>query len=330
MLKYYFVTDTSLSLPNPGDILICKGIEYLIDQYEYRRGNDFIRGYISLFNKQAQVFERALDDADCIVMCGAPQFNKYGPSKVFDNVFEFYIEAKSRNIKLVNLYCGFENSFHPDLEDRYKRYSDKLDTIKDIYSVFDLIICRDPTGVAMLNKVDIESTMLLGSSIYSPLYYGIYSSPKIYNAISIVPTGWDLSIEEQKEFWMDVAGEHFGNEPVYYLSHTTQDYTRTVGMLPSAIAINDPRSLLEFYSRAKKVLSLRTHGSAPALALGARVMNLAIDGRHDILKYAGIDSVYFPQFLKDTTPMYRSVNLVKKRQVDQLVLFNLLDQMWGN
>ena len=81
---YLLVTPTARSVTNPGDILIARGIEWLIDEAEKQKGRIALFSYANMHpmtedaKKENQVWARAMDRVDCVVFCGTPHFNCSG------------------------------------------------------------------------------------------------------------------------------------------------------------------------------------------------------------------------------------------------------------
>jgi len=331
MRKYYLLTDTCRSNPNPGDILIGKGIEYLIGEYEASRDQQCVVGYISLFSNEKQVDIQALRDADCIVVCGTPQFGSQGASPIFDNFLPLLKKASSKGIKLCNLYMGITNDYIYDdanQEGKATVVADHEPQLRDIYSLFDILVSRSPTAKTILELIGLDAPQMLCSTFYAPLLYGVCSEPKEYNVITVGASDNEILIDD--DFWHDVS-ELFGNDhESIFICHSIGDYARIRGYVDKLYCVNTPLSLLRLYSKAARVVSLRVHGSTSALAVGASVMNVEKDSRSDIVRYAGIPSVRFVDFIKNTQLEFSDVNATGLMDADKSRLFSMLDDMWGD
>jgi len=286
VVKYFLLTDTHYENPNPGDILIGKGIEYLLYEAEYKINNRFaIFNYVNLFNLNDKItWNRMLEEADVIVLCGTPQLTTdYIPNRFNQSFYDVLFKAKSKGIKIFNLWVGFVDQ----LVDRDLKKSVGLiinnhkNFILNNFKIYDLIITRDLLTQKVLENLQINSIQLADSVYFSPLYYKINENFKEFNILVL------KDLNTHNKFIVNVlykiAKNKFKN--LLCLCHDIHDYNVFKSLLDNVICINNPKNLLEFYSKAKNVISFRVHGTIPSLYFGANTLHISYDSRSLIVKY---------------------------------------------
>jgi len=182
------------------------------------------------------------------------------------------------------------------------------------YKIFDFIVTRDTIAHKTLRTVGINNIRLLDSVFYSPYYYSIKNKNKSLNVITVRDLN-SLNDKIIKSFSKIKVDE---TKHTIYLAHDITDFNTYYKKVPNLICINNPKSLLEIYSYASNVVSLRVHGSVPALYFGANVSNISIDSRSDILNYVGLNSIDIYSFIKKPTVSFNSVNVhsILRRDMD--------------
>jgi len=320
--KYFLLTDTSYSNPNPGDILIGKGIEYLLRKAEERLNNFPIFNYVNIFNLNELEWERLYKEADYLIVCGTPQLGVKHIPKHFDTRFYNKLRiAKEKGIILANLWVGFADQ-------NLKRNTDEsilliLNNYKEFlnnYKIFDLIVTRDAIAHKTLKSVGIDNIRLLDSVFYSPNYYNIKSKEKLLNIMVIRNlNSWNEKlIKAFSKVKLDKS------KYTIYLAHDISCFNAYYKKVPNLICINNPKSLLEVYSYAANVVSLRVHGSVPALYFGANVANISMDSRSEILNYIGLSSINLYTFVENPTIVKcSSINVQDKWKRDMDIFLDM-------
>lgn len=281
MLKVAFFTRTDLHNSNPGDMLLGDGIRYLLKQAY----GDFITVDCSCFGQDEDMLEFIGDYCDLAIIAGRPRLN---PDCKDYQIFGFWKDIqilKEKGVKIFDLWGG--SGFGCD----YMNIAQYLNITSPILKqevqyekdIPDLIICRDEVMSEYLIKYGVDSKKVFQfpcSSYWAKDYYGVTSKEK---DIDLVITHRKLPSNE----WIL---NHFPKD-AYHLGHNKNEYYWVDGKFDMQI-VNNTRELLEVYSRAKKVVSLRLHGAIPALSFGAEVLYLGMDSRRYVLKSFGDKKLY--------------------------------------
>ena len=149
------------------------------------------------------------------------------------------------------------------------------------FKLYDLIISRDLLTYRVLSRLKIENHLLIDSVFYSPYYYKINTSNEFINVVvpRHIPPHNARIIDTFKKF-----------DKFVVLTHDITDFNAYKEHFSNIICVNNPKSLVEMYSRASTVISLRVHGSVLATFFGAKVANISMDSRSNILSSVGIRS----------------------------------------
>lgn len=311
--KYFLVTDTHRENPNPGDILIRNGIEYLLREAEKKLDNIPIFRYMSIFGVDERIWNDAFEEADYIVICGTPQLG-YSPTNHFDRIYSMIQKAEEKGIITANLGMGAGG---------HDQYYDIEKTASEIYEIhknrklqllkhFDLITTRDAIMEKVLQKSGVECTRFIDTVFYAKDYFGIDRNESSLNIITLKGTNLDLrhTVAEQiRKIKLDQS------RPTIYLCHDLADYEVYKNLLDKdkLFCVNDPKSLITLYSRANQVVSMKMHGSVPTLSFGNEVANICMDCRSNILECVGVQSIKFDEFVNKGTYKFQHVP-----QIDEL------------
>lgn len=295
MKRYYLVTDAMEITPNPGDIMIGKGIEYLLGSYERDRHEIPIFNYINIFNNDCIGWERCKRDADVVVICGTPQLTQGAIADRFKNTFYNHIrEIKNCGIKVLNLWVGFclqeQNYSNLGAVEKLLKHRD---FIQENFSLYDMVISRDSVTNNTLEKSGIVSHQLVDSVTYSHYWYNIFSQSKVYNLFVLKAFSQQRN-ERQIELFKEI--EKKSSLPCFYLVHQYSDYIELCDMVDNLVCVSTCKSLLEVYSHANEVYSLKVHGSVVASKFGCSVLHIGIDSRSDILNYIGAKTITLDDF----------------------------------
>jgi len=283
--KYFLITDTHYENPNPGDILIGKGIEYLITQVERRYNNFPIFNYINIFGSDDAIWGRVYKEADFIIVCGTPQLGlDHIPQHLGQTFYDKLWHAKRLGIIVANLWLGIcmgsPTLNIPSFVERLYCSSITKFITKN-FKLYDLIISRDLLTYRVLSRLKIENHLLIDSVFYSPYYYKINNSSESINIVvpRHIPSHNARIIDTFKKF-----------DKFVVLTHDITDFNAYKEHFSNIICVNNPKSLVEIYSKASTVISLRVHGSVLATFFGAKVANISMDSRSNILSSVGIRS----------------------------------------
>ena len=292
MHKYYLLTPQTNS-PNidPGVTFITHGCKYLIRQADPEAL------FLSVSNTEYSKpnWDLLLDQADCLVLAGNPL---YDPSDVHTywnySIWNHVNGAQSRGIPIADLW-GYSSSPIPAPDFRTMAeqllINPKNKRVLDIQSRFNLIITRDITAQLVASSMRDDVDALPCCAYWAFQYFNVTPKEPQFNCVTI---RYRQGLEYILQPLYDLAQKLSNQRLTYILCHTAVEYWWAKKNLPSAqnlICIYDPKSLLEFYSRCDKVISIRLHGTIPALSLGRQVINISIDTRSQALDLFKIPSI---------------------------------------
>jgi len=335
--NYLLVTDTSHQMPNPGDIWIGNGIEWLITQACIQRDIIPVFNYVSLFDRSENIWKMAEERVDAVVVCGTPQFNSEGVSAHFVPLLKPLTHMKNMGKKVYNLYCGSGTVAHDYTNEEYlvKRMQEPSKDIIKLYGeLFNLIIARDSITHKLLLTQGTKNEQLLCSVFYAKDYYGITPKEPKWNLIVLRGRGDIFIATRRKNIAFEYEKLMDSNYPTFYVLHGIEEYEMWAKAgLPKEkiICSTAPRELLEVYANANQVLSQRVHATVPAISLGKKVQNIATDSRSKILEYVDIKSNTLSQWenleLRLNFVKVENIDEVKKRnELKFIELFNQKDK----
>jgi len=312
MHVYYLICPNSAFLnSNPGVALIAYGCRYLIKQAD--PSSYFVP--VSNINHSAQAWELLLHDADCLVLPGG---SLYDPSNVSvywnDTIWQHIKTAQDRGIPFADLW-GYSSYSFPPLS--LKQAS--LDILKQprTHRILAqqkkaaLFVPRDVLTSLIARSAGINSPPLPCCAFWSPDFFGIKPSSRLYNCISVFPIVKDVWFARAL---MRISQELDEEKPTYLICNTYPEYQWLSSFYPHAdniLCIYDPISLLDFYSHVDKMVSARLHAAIPALALGSQVCYLSFDSRSFALDLFGITPFPYLDLRDESVPLnYSTVSAI--------------------
>jgi len=293
MNTYYFLTSVNVGPGlNAGSRLISDGIKALVK----RADPDAILQDLTLFNYDKQSWSAIQDTAKGIFLCGNPRFDmSETPAFWLTDLLDIMLVAQKRGIKIGDLFLGAAlplpyGSTQTAVKTLmcFKRNQATLDKL----SKFDLVITRDKIAQEMCEQKFITSVLLADSTLYAKEYLHVDPKQKIYNCVTIPSLNCSESLIKKLYKIKEQMGQ---TKQTYFLCHARNEYLLAKSVIKDIrdlIIIYDPRALLKFYAQVDKLVSCRLHGSIPALSLGAKVVNIAMDSRalsYDNFGCASID-----------------------------------------
>jgi hypothetical protein len=309
--KYFLITDTHKENPNPGDIMIGNGIEYLLREAELRLGNLPIFRYVSIFDIDGRIWNDVFREADYIVVCGTPQLG-YSPSNHFDKIYMMIQKAKAENIITANLGMGaggVDQNYNID-KNANEIYEIHRDRKLRYMSYFDLITTRDEIITKVLETNKSECYKFIDTVFYAANYFNINKQVGSFNIVTL-----KLVASNMIDKIMRVVNNFKFNNilPITYLCHDLSDFECYKDLIKDLICVNDPSSLIKLYSHGNQVLSMKIHGSVPALNFGLEVVNICMDCRSNILEQVGVQSVKLDEFINGRECKFQHIP-----QIDEL------------
>lgn len=340
MIHYTLITDTSVQNQNPGDILIGGGIEFLLREFERQRGNRISMNKVDIFIPEDEPIRRCDLESDVVVLCGTPQAGYNIPAHLDREFYDRMSAWKGAGKKLLNLWAGLcwidYRLSRDECVDEIVQKNGAF--IKETQSLFHLIVARDSITQEVLRKLEIASTQLLDCVSYNPgLYapcdvggplprYSVLGIKKVNEVDTIVD-----AVMRAREALLKEAPE---NE-IRIVVHDITDLLFYRGifeahpeLVQSLECVNQPHDLVEIYKHADCVFSMRVHGSVLAANAGAKVCNIRMDSRSDILEYFGLKSPLYHDFIEGKVDFkFEAFDLVPRRSSDMEHFFDLIDDV---
>jgi len=312
-VNYHLITTAHREHENPGDILIGKGIQYLLRSFENRIGRMPIFNYIDIFDQPADIWDFCYDHADIVVLCGTPQLNQNEiPDRFGIEFYKNLKKCKALGKKVVNLWTGFcyqdclattEQSVNSLL--KYK------DFIKNNFSVFDFIVARDEVTTKVIEHAGLSVTQLIDCVSFAPYWYNIEASEKKLNVF--VPRDIGEHNPKIAARFKQIEQDY---SDVVYVCHSYNDYKFYKNHFKNILVAN-VHELIQFYSMAKNVISLRIHGSVLASHFGCNLLNVSMDSRANILEYMGLQSMDLFTFEEKSVDIMRPVKMNITNQISE-------------
>lgn len=290
--KYFIIGDVNSQNPNPGDIFSKDGIKHLITLAEYSVPLFYD---MNAFARDEAVWDIALKEADYLIVAGRPRLGELEVKTYCDYFFwEDIIAAKNKGIVTVDLWAG--SGFREwDMEKILNSCKDNPAVSQVIHyeSMLDYVIARDCLTKELVGQRMGKIDVFPCSSYWAGDWHHVEPKTKVVNAIALRFLPGNEWLLEKLAGWQK---ELYKDKPTFFVAHQVQEYEWFLahfGPSEYLLCIYDPRSLLEFYSRVDRLISLRMHGSIPALSFGARVFNIATDSRSYALKEFGVEPVFY-------------------------------------
>lgn len=311
--KYFLITDTNSENPNPGDIFIGRGIEYLLREAEAELENIAIFNYVNLFEIKEAIWDRVYDEADYLILAGTPQFSKEGKSHIFD-LLPYIKKAKDKGIITAALWVGsgFTNPDYTEDQAIERMFKANMEWFPKYKEAFDLITVRDRITGKLFECAGMKVNQFCDSVFFAANYFGLEKKGNEVNlkVLRNLPGHNEKLVEvlESIELQKD--------RPTFYLCHSVTDYSAYKNLIKkNLICVNNAKDLYDLYSRANEVVTLRIHGAVPAMNFGKKVMNIKIDSRDNILDYVGMKSTSIHTFEKNSIVVwsdYKDISQIKK------------------
>jgi hypothetical protein len=286
-MRYALVTPLTVGVnSNPGWHLITAGIRYWLR----REDPEATFTNVGMLEDDPAGWEVAQKEADKIVFCGNPRFNGteakvWHDWGIWDRILRTgkpFIDAWAGSA------CAFSDYTDPHKMAQHLLTVGKNRAVLEHEAKAERIIARDKTTELLCKTVNPNTTLLPCSTYYARLEYGIEPGEKNRDAIVLrCMPGHEWIIGRAR-----ALQRQLDNCPI--IVHCHQDWKWA--MTASPICMSDPAELLRFYSHVKTLHSFRLHASIPALSLGAKVVDYAIDSRADALRPFGLTSVPFMNF----------------------------------
>jgi hypothetical protein len=314
MNTYYFLT-APRSAPdvNAGSHFISDGIKALVQMADPTA----ILQDITLFAYNERHWSTVLFSAKGIFLCGNPRFD---PSETdffwLRDLQEHMLKAQDLGIKIGDLFLGAAATWPGRsiaitakklLEG--KRNKATLETLKR----FDMVVTRDEISHVICNDSIKDEMLLLDSTFWARNFYNISTENKEYNCVTLPCLNCEPWLIRSLYKIKDSLSKE---RKTYFLCHADTEYwlaKEVISDIRDLIIIYDPVALLKFYAKTDKLVSCRLHGSIPALSLGAKVANIAVDSRALAFDLFGGHSTLYKD-LKDYNPPLQFYELTGDRR----------------
>lgn len=292
MHVYYFITPISTGPGfNPGCSYITLGAKHLISQAD--PGSLFLD--VSILSYSKQEWSLLLDQAHCLVFAGNPRYNPSNVHSYWDyDIWDHIKQAQSKGILTADLWGG--SAYPLPLKSITSMATDMLTYDRNKHTLaaqsqLDLVTTRDPCSQIIASTARADVHLFPCSSYWASKFLHITPTLRPYNCVTLrYIEGHEPLIKSLHNLALILAKE----KRTFFLCHAGYEYWWAKKNLPeirNMICIFDPTALLKFYSRCDKVISMRLHGSIPALSLGCNVINVATDSRCLAFDNFGLASV---------------------------------------
>lgn len=286
---------------NPGSHLITDGIKALIRFHD----PEAVFLEMTLFAHVPMNWDVINARADAIFLCGNPRFEPSNDQFYWlTDLLKHMLSAQGRGVKIGDLFLGaaypLPLSDNGDIANKLLKFSRNRETLS-LLSGFDLVVTRDALSQRICSDVIKNCCQLHDSTFWARYFWGVGSEEKKYNCVTFPRLHCHDWLLKQLYTTALLLGEE---KETYFLCTCWEEYRIALSVLPNPknlLLIYDPESLLRFYSRVDKLVSCRLHSSIPALSLGARVTNIAMDSRSQAFDAFGFESVPFSELAHGMT-----------------------------
>jgi hypothetical protein len=269
---------------NPGWHFITAGIEHLV------RLADPEAVFVEV-NMLAPDPAWHVAQARCkgMFFCGNPRLNASEGKAFWDwNVWERIRRLTDCGIPLIDAWAGAAHPLPlPPLAKMVACISslEKSKAILEHEKVAKLCIARDALAFELMKVVNPNTVLWPCSTWWAAAEMHVAPEEKKHNLIVVRRLGdWQIAFVKK---WFDrLSAERL----THIVTHCYQDwewFSKRLPQLPID-CVTHPRSLLRLLAQTDKLISFRTHASIPALSLGARVADVAIDSRSLTLAVLGV------------------------------------------
>lgn len=300
---YYLICPNSVGLNyNPGVSFISYGCRYLIKQADPEA---LFIPVSNIIHSQAS-WDILLEQADCLVLPGGSLFDPSDISVYWnDQVWAHISQAINKGILFADLWGYASYPFPP--QSVLKSAADILAQprtlrVLEVQKKAACVIPRDILAENIISTILPDVKALPCASFWSPDFFHIKSSLRLYNAVSVYPISRDRWFAESLYNISQVLSKE---KPTFLICHTNLEYQWLRSFFPNATNIKclfDPISLLDFYRKCYKVVSTRLHATIPAYALGCKVIYISFDSRSLALDQFGIPSVPYTSLKNGALP----------------------------
>lgn len=287
MLKLTALRTTSETdyYANLGDNLINIGVEDIV-RSTYKEIE------ISWVNRcDPAVLEEPADNShiDVLVYAGSPQFGaRQHPTRAEQIWEKILLEKKHDFLKIINIGCGTSYSLLDSrvsvllamLKEPFNQqyYQNKNDV---------LYIARDRISWLFLKFMGLNAVLQICPSAFA-VKYNIQHVKKYRIALVVLPPSSQFTQHELKNIGFDL--DHFYKKLIQLYPdiivignvQSDESYIKSLGAKHTLVARN-ATDLISIHNLSEYLISLRVHGTVPALLNGANVLHIGVDGRSDLL-----------------------------------------------
>lgn len=304
MRKYYLITpQKNAPGADPGVTFITHGCKYLIKQAD----PDAMFLHVSNTMHQQADWDLVYHQADCLVLAGNPLYDT-SETRVYWNsgIWEHVDKARALGIPIADLWGYSAHALPSPALDTMAQAMLSTTRTKDLLEIqahFKLVITRDLCAQLVASSMREDVDALPCCSYWAHRYFNIEPKRPTFNAVVLrFMPGQEWILKPLQELSLLLSKE----KPTFLICPNNRAYWWAKEHLhhPGHLfCIYDPASLLDFYSRCDKVISIRLHASIPALSLGCRVINLSIDTRSQTLDLFNIPSVPYTALKEPDFPL---------------------------
>lgn len=290
-MRHFLVTPTDAGVShgqNPGWGAITGGIRHLI-----RRADPEAVFYtIDMLRDVPEAWDLAASQAETLSICGNPRLGTRLDQQYDWTLWERVLALRARGIRVADLFAGVhlaEPFPSADAIDALCNY-DRARQVLAWEGSLDLVIGRDRLFLDLARRGGVAAAFVPCSSWWAHHEYGIQPGrDRQQHAIAV-------RIPEKTADWLparlvEMQRNMSGDRPTLMLTMELADFhrMREAGAAP-LVHVADFPSLLRIFGRTAVLLSLRVHSSIPALSMGLRVANVAVDSRSLTLEPFAVSS----------------------------------------
>lgn len=294
------ITRKDFSSGNPGDVYICLGMQWLIEEALDTNISWF---YLNKFSKKDfEIHKDLLRKAGFCLYAGTPQYNNYDDWCLWYDWpmwMEYLIPFNTRYYTVAG-GAGFPDSeMTPEEFTEHCLSSKKTRSILNSRGIRTLgTTVRDKHAHHLLNTVGFENKLLPCTATWASKALNIKRKPSKY--IALVPPNPDsvaprlVGCETKKEAaekivnqWLELLDSYKDEEHKPLLvCHGKREYLLFRQHTDKIYYTNDVRALLEFYSECSLVISARLHAVLPAFGMGRiKTVLIQIDTRGSAVEH---------------------------------------------
>ena len=310
---------------NPGDILILRGMEYLITQAELNLG-------VQPLFSQANLFDRLDSEDDNLtwslvnaraktaIFAGTPQFNKDGCGAHFKNLLHRMRVAREQGLVTAYFWLGsgYTEHIYSNEEAIQKMLEPNTAILAELKDSVDFIITRDEITHELLNRAGVPNERFLDCVFFACNWFNQKALKDNFNLI--VLRGRD-NAEESKIIYETSVGlisKMNAKYPTYFMVHEEREYSWWKQYDPNVLCVCLPNDLMRIYAQTHQLISFRVHGSVSALAMGKQVANILNDSRSNILETVGVPSIPQVNFYNSSDiKFYKVPNINEIKEKEQ-------------